>query len=98
MADVNKTCSGNYDEKLKSLIADADALARGLRDLKRSKREYISGWCVTKGGEFYKLTSRVRGKVASIHIGKTLDRALAAEKIKNWELLNGITPSESDGQ
>lgn len=93
----NVVKNSNVEPDLTSLIQDAEALVRGLKNLKKSRRRYIGPWCITSTKGFFRAVRRVDGKVHSVHIGRQLIDKRAAEKIRDYEFKSGIaTPLESE--
>jgi predicted RNase H-like nuclease (RuvC/YqgF family) len=51
----------------------------------------ISGWTLTKSGQYFKLFKKVDGQTKGIHLGRVFDREKAIEKIKAKECVNQRT-------
>ncbi len=84
------------NEELNKYRAEIEFLHEKIDELKRGPgpgKNNISGWTLTKSGEYFRLFKKVGGQVKGIHLGKIFDREKAIEKIKAKESELGIIRS-----
>ncbi len=81
------------------LIKSAESLLMALKDFKRSQKTRIGKWTIVNTKSYFKAVCRVDSKVRCVHLGKHFNPEVAVQKIRAWELENGMNDLPSlEGQ
>jgi len=66
------------------LIRDAESFLKKLRNFKKSKKITIRGFSVVESNGYLRAVRSIKGRIYTIHLGKTLNSDIANKKIVDF--------------